>query len=643
MKLTIKDAPKKQIQKDMFGLFFEDINYGLDGGLYGEMLENRGFEFLECRGSFADYTQFPAYRYGWNSYPTNSNLYLDIREDAPLNTVNPHYLRVVAPRAGEGFTNKAYDGIFMKAGVPCRVSFYAKGNAKIQIQILGKDGEILTKSEDMELSGDNWKKYTTEVVSENAIEAGLFTVRFLTNAEVCFDQFSMMPSDAVLGIFRKDLAEALKELEPGFLRFPGGCVVEGSQLTNRYQWKLTVGPVEERKANWNRWAVHENDGKDLRLSPWPYYNQSLGVGFFEYFLLCEYLGCKAVPVLNVGLACQYHSRELVASDSPEFKEYVQDAVDLIEFANGPVSTKWGALRAQMGHPESFGLEYIGIGNEQWETEEVDFFHRYECFEKAIHEKYPEVKCLGSAGPDVGTERYQAAWNHYAPILKERPEYAYAVDEHYYVPDTWLYEHVHMYDDYPRTNKVFAGEYACHIYPEAPMGKRNCFQAALAEAAFMTGLERNADVVLLASYAPLFARIGYTQWQPDMIWFDAKDVYKTPNYYVQQMYSLYTGDELLPVETDEDNEKKGLYVTASKDSKTGKVYVKLIHSGKDEITVDITGIAGKDKKATLITMTGEMKDCNSLEEPTKVAPHKCCVSDVSKISLAGKSISVMVLE
>ncbi len=638
MQICFERENTKQIQKDMFGLFFEDINYGLDGGLYAEMLENRTFEFQECRGSFNAFYQLPAYRYGWNAYPVTGGAYLEICDESPLNQVNPHYLRAVVYKAGDGFCNKAYDGIAMKAGVACKVSFYAKGDAKLQICIQSPEEEFLVESEVIEVTGDTWQKYETMVVSPENIRGGIFAVQFTEPGICCFDYFSMMPEDAVCGLFRKDLAEMLKALKPGFLRYPGGCIVEGAQLSNRYQWKLTVGPLEERKTNWNRWAVHTNDGTKLELSPWPYYHQTYGVGFYEYFILCEYLGCKAVPVLNVGLACQYQSKELVPSDTPEFQEFVQDAVDLIEFANGDVTTKWGALRAQMGHPEPFGMEYIGIGNEQWETEEVDFFHRYDCFEKAIHEKYPEIKVLGSAGPDVGTERHKAAWDFYEPILKENAAYAYAVDEHYYVPDIWLYEHVHMYDDYDRTKKVFAGEYACHIRPDAPWGERNTFDAALAEAAFMTGLERNCDLVLLASYAPLFARIGYAQWQPDMIWFDDTKAYGSPSYYVQQIYTNYTGDTLLPVKSDCDNEAEKLYITASCDSTSGKTFVKLINAGDKDQKVVMDGVKGEVK---IITLKADLDAFNSIAEPCKVAPVEAIVDVTDGLTVAAGSIVVVI--
>jgi len=635
----------------MFGLFFEDINYSLDGGLYAEMLENRHFEFLEGRGRKTQYYQVPAYRYGWNPYPLNSNTNLDIREDFPLNETNPHYLRATVCRVGEGFTNKAYDGIFMKPDVGCRVSFYAKGTGTVQIQVLDKGGRVLVASEELRISengkdakgsGNGWCKYETRLVSDEEICGGIFAVIFTQIGTVSFDQFSMMPEDAVYGIFRKDLAELLKALEPGFLRFPGGCIVEGNELANRYQWKLTLGPVEERKANWNRWAVHDNDLSEIDLSPWPYYNQTLGVGYYEYFLLCEYLECKPLPVMNVGLACQYQSEELVRSDTAEFQEFVQDALDLIEFANGPADSEWGAVRARMGHPEPFGMELIGIGNEQWETEQVDFFHRYECFEKAIHDKYPEIKCIGSAGPDVRREEYRKAWEHYSPVMKERPEYAYAVDEHYYVPDNWLYEHVHFYDDYPRQNKVFAGEYACHIKPDAPPVERNCFASALAEAAFMVGLERNADVVLMASYAPLLARVDYAQWQPDLIWFDAKQSYATPNYYVQQIYSCYTGDTLLRISGEQDAEARKVYATASRDSESGKTYIKIINAGDTAQTIELSYPGGKLAAATLVTMSGGPDDFNSIAEPYKVAPSASPIDAAEPVTVSAHTIAVVIV-
>ncbi|MCR4756740.1 MAG: alpha-L-arabinofuranosidase [Butyrivibrio sp.] len=610
----------KTISKGMFGLFFEDINYGLDGGLHAEMLENRSFDFLECHGHKSNYYQQEAPLYGWSAYPSASDIELTASKENPLNDVNPSHLVADVKKDGAGFTNKAYEGIFLKKGVGADISFYAKADKEtsVFIKIFSEDGKELVSSAEIKVSSPSWTKYTTELINNEDIKAGKFTVVMGNSGVISFDQFRAYPKDAVLGLFRKDLVELLKDLKPGFMRFPGGCVVEGNELTNRYQWKLTVGPSEERKANWNRWAVHgnDNDHGNKDMGDFPYYNQTLGIGYYEYFLLCEYLGCEPLPVQNVGLACQYQSDQLVESSSPEFNEFVQDALDLIEFANGDVNTKWGAVRAKMGHPESFDLKLIGIGNEQWETDKVDFFHRYDVFEKAIHDKYPEIKCCGSAGPDVTSDHYKDAWNHFSPKMKADANYSYAVDEHYYVSDEWMYNNVHMYDAYDKHKKVFAGEYACHINPDRVPEKRNSFGAALAEAAFMTGLEKNCDVVLMASYAPLFARLKFTQWQPDLIWFDASSAYGSPSYYVQKIYARFTGTELVDVDFN-DLEKDRVYVTVSKDSE--KMYIKVINAGNADVELNLAAISGYHKGVSKIyKMEGDVDDCNSIEEPTKVS-------------------------
>ncbi len=631
----------KQISKGMFGLFFEDINYGLDGGLNAEMLENRAFEFVEGHGYKDHYYQKGAYLYGWNAYPNEGGAKLTVLDIEPLNEINPHYMCLRTVSENAGFTNKAYDGIYMKAGVPTHISFYAKtvGQSSVCIKLFDTDGKEICSSKNLTVTGADWTKYECDIVSETPVEKAVFTVVASEPSVICFDQFRMIPDDAVLGLFRKDLAELLKDIHPGFMRFPGGCIIEGNELTNRYQWKKSVGPSEERKSNWNRWAVHGNDDGKKDIGNYPYYNQTLGIGYFEYFLLCEYLGCEPLPVMNVGLACQYQSSELVYSDSPEFNVFVQDALDLIEFANGDVSTKWGAVRAKMGHPAPFNMKFIGIGNEQWETDKVDFFHRYEAFEKAIHEKYPEIKCCGSAGPDVTSEHYRDAWDHFAPRMKADPNYSVAVDEHYYVSDKWMYENVHMYDNYEKHRKVFAGEYACHINGDRKPEERNSFGAALAEAAFMTGLERNADVVLMASYAPLFARLGYAQWHPDLIWFDGKTAYGSPSYYVQKMYSVFTGTEVIEADFSAyENDK--VYIAASKDNE--KIYIKVINAGDKDVTVDILAVTDK-KSDEVYLMEGDVDDCNSIKEPQKVSLKKTDAVVSGSFDSGKKTIAVLVFK
>jgi alpha-N-arabinofuranosidase len=619
MKLHIKNEKGVDISKGMIGLFFEDINYGLDGGLYAEMIENRSFEFLDSRGTNDNYYQIFAGDYGWKPYPCGgAGAVLSIKMETPLNDVNPHYLEFTASESQPGFSNKAYDGIFMKKDMKYKVSFYARAaqyEGDIRIFVI-KDDKIAATSVMQEKINSEWKKYQLELVASEDISEGTFVIELTKQGVVCFDFISMMPEDAVLGLFRKDLAELLKEIKPGFLRFPGGCIIEGNNLENRYQWKKSVGKPEERKANWNRWAVHGNNESNNFTSKYRYYNQTLGIGYYEYFLLCEYIGAKPLPVVNVGLACQYQSTELVPSDSEEFKEYIQDALDLIEFANGSVEKGWGKLRAEMGHPEPFNLEIIGIGNEQWETEKVDFFHRYTLFEEAIHKVYPEMKLIGSAGPNVNSQYYTDAWEFYNKKGKEKADFAYAVDEHYYVKPQWLCENTHFYDEYSRDVKVFAGEYASHCHnDDKGLKNDNYWLAGLSEAAFITGIERNADVVVLASYAPLFARIGYSQWSPNMIWFNGEKSYGTPSYYVQKLYSTQMGDYTLKATADTEE----AYYTVSYDNKDKAVIIKLVNSSEKEITVNLNMDFEVSSNGKTFVMKGQLEDLNSVEEPYKVAP------------------------
>ena len=588
----------KKITPDMVGLFFEDINFAADGGLYAEMLENRSFEAIRSKGAGHDYVLAEDSLYSWSSLngkPQN----LEISTNEPLNHENPHYLRFTANEAGEGFCNKAYDGITLKKGQKYTVKFYGRevfykeGELEIKITKNGKmfaqtkvplnyieetDGynKMLGQCEDKK-----WTLYTTELVADEDVTGAVYEMHLTKQGSYEFDLISMIPQDAVAGVFRKDLFEALKNLNPAFIRFPGGCIVEGTSLYYRYEWKKTVGELKDRKIKPNLWgAPGGNTIKTWETSD-SHYMQSYGIGFYEYFLLCELLSsekrlCKPLPVLNIGVACQFRSFETVPVDSQDFEQYVQDALDLIEFANGDVSTKWGSLRAKMGHPESFNLEMIAIGNEQWESRHVDLAPRYIAFEKAIHKVYPQMKLLGTAGPFIKHPLYENAWKFYRDNYKDNQNFCYAVDEHYYVAPQWLYENIDLYDDYPREIAVFAGEYAAH-----DLNLTNSVESALAEAAMMTGMEKNGDVVKLASYAPLFNRIGHSQWTPDLIWFDCEKVVLTPNYYVQKIFSDYSGEYSINLDgQDKQLRESQIYVSAVAD-KDNKIILKLINSSENQ--------------------------------------------------------------
>lgn len=589
MKLHIGTKTTPFLSEKMFGLFFEDINYAADGGLYAEMIENRQFAFRKATTvTWGEYRADYAGEYGW-SVCEETQATMEFVEGDALNEQNPHYMVFDVRGEQAAFVNKAYDGICMKSGEEYRLTMWLRAkdySDAVTVQVLGADGTIIADAE-IDLKGqpvaeiaNGWQQFTLTMRATADVKNGNFVVR-QKRGTLAYAYISLMPVKAVCGVFREDLFHLLIEMRPGFLRFPGGCIVEGANLNNRYRWKNTVGLPWERRWNWSRWAVHDvtmGQGEPLF---YPYYNQSYGVGFYEYFLLSECLGAKPLPVLSVGLACQFQSNELVPTESEEFQAYLQDALDLIEFANGTTDTHWGAIRAQMGHPEPFHLEYIGIGNEQWETERVDFFARYKAFEEAIHKVYPEIGLIGSAGPDVGTERYQKAWDFYRAECKANAHFTEAVDEHYYMSPEWFYEHVHMYDEVSREIPVFAGEYAAHTAQ-----KKNNWEAALAEAAFMCGLERNGDVIRFASAAPLFAREGYAQWKPDYIWFDGTESMGTPGYYVQKMFGVYTGTKAVEYQTEDAPE--GLHLAVSQNDKC--TYIKLINAGEQAISLSELSIA-----------------------------------------------------
>lgn len=611
-KLVISKKIVHEVNPDMIGLFFEDINFAADGGLYAEMLENRSFEAMKTKGTYRNYIINEDSLYAWSSVQGYEDT-LEISANMPISEKNPHYLRFTAKNPGDGFCNKAYDGIYLRKGMKYIVTFYAreveylKGDLTIKIT---KDNKtyaentvkfIIAQPEnpnDYDAMVGNceakiWRKYETELIASDDVKGALFEIALSEAGSVEFDLISMMPEDAVAGVFRKDLFDALAGLNPGFLRFPGGCIVEGTSIMRRYRWKDTVGDIKDRKINTNLWAAVGGNTSFAWEMPDSHYMQSYGIGFYEYFLLCELLSkkriCKALPVLSFGVACQFRSYETVSVNTPEFDEYVQDALDLIEFANGPIDSNWGSLRAKMGHPESFNLEMIAIGNEQWNSRHVNVEERYNAFEKAIHEKYPEIKCLGTAGPFVNHELHTAAWNTIYEEKKKNKNYTYAVDEHYYVAPQWLYDNVGFYDDYSRDAYVFAGEYAAH-----DANLTNSVEAGVAEAAMITGMERNGDVVKLASYAPLFNRIGHSHWTPDMIWFDESDVVYTPSYYTQKLFSDYAGQEALELNGQE------------KVLREQQLYVSLVKT--DDKTI-LKVVNGSDQDKELILVDEDNNDIN----------------------------------
>lgn len=592
MKINITDRRLTDVDPRMIGLFFEDINYGADGGLYAEMIENRSFEFFPTKVT-PDVSPIDA----WEAV---GGAEFTAETASPINEINPGYAKIKGKK-GAGCANSGYGGMYLEKGKAYDFSLYARGTAGLSVRVEGKDKSAM----EFEIKPcAEWKKYEFEgICAETLYDARLF-ITLDGDGEADIDFVSLFPRDTFnmrKNGLRRDMAEALKNIRPGFLRFPGGCIVEGNGLLNRYRWKESVGDVEKRRCNWNRWQ----DG-DVGVVEKNYF-QSLGLGFYEYFLLCEDLSCEPLPVLNCGMGCQFQCDE--TADGEELDEYIRDALDLIEFANGdPDKNEWANLRREMGHKEPFGLKYLGIGNEQWGEK---YFERYEKFQKVLAEKYPEIRLVTSSGPMPDGKRFDEAK---AWLKGKGEDFAYLVDEHFYKSPEWMFENANRYDSYDRSGtKVFAGEYACHIGESGP--KPNSLEAALAEAAVMTGFERNADVVKCAAYAPLFAREGHTQWTPDLIFVNNHEVLLTPSYHVQAMFSNNLPSYTLEIEREDDGD---VFISAGFDEKSGEYILKLVNrGGKKDIVLTLPTEA---EELTEITLTGnELGDINTFSEKEKVAP------------------------
>ncbi|MBP1966739.1 LamG-like jellyroll fold domain-containing protein [Paenibacillus aceris] len=514
--------PAHDVSPTLYGIFFEDINYSADGGLYGELVQNRSFEF-------------DSPLYAWNNVIENGGAgQVTTAKTDPLNAKNPNYVRlsVTKPGAGVGISNSGYDGIAVKSGESYHFSVYTRSSdspsKSIAVQLRGQQGTVYDACTINGITSQ-WQKLDCSLKAKATDTKASIVVMATDAATVDLDMVSLFPEttwgNRSNGL-RYDLAEMLDDLHPGFLRFPGGCIVEGGSLQNRYQWKNTIGDVNQRQIQHNQWASN--------------YYQSFGLGFHEYFQLAEDIGAEPLPLLFIGqVSCTATPPMIPLGD---LQPYIQDALDLIEYANGDVTTKWGAARAANGHPEPFHLKYLGLGNELWGQNYLD---RYNIFYDAIKAKYPEMKLVLSAGAYPDDANFDLAYNW----LGKNGQKADLVDEHMYQSPQWFYNNVNRYDKYSRTGpKVFVGEYAAH-----GSGKRNNMESALAEGAFMTGLERNSDVVGMASFAPLFAYTNRTQWTTDLIWFNNHEVFGTPNYYVQQMFKNHLGQKLMPTELTKRNQ------------------------------------------------------------------------------------------
>ncbi|MEE2772282.1 MAG: alpha-L-arabinofuranosidase C-terminal domain-containing protein [Bacteroidota bacterium] len=628
------DASKSmaEIQPTMYGIFFEDINFAADGGLYPELVKNRSFEFeLGLMG----WEEPNSDRHSFNQNSGKAQL---VKYSDSTNNHNYVLLTVNDPEGYE-LINQGYRGMGIKKGEQYRVSFDAANKGAIsavKFELLDEEDNLVS-STTVPVNSKNWKSYETEITPSETVEKAKLRMTFEGTGDIWMDMISIFPKNTWKGRkngLRKDLVQLLAAMNPGFLRFPGGCIVEGRTLAQRYQWKKTVGPVEERETLVNRW----NEEFSHRLTP--DYFQSFGLGFYEYFQLSEDLGAAPLPILSCGIACQFNTGELVPMQ--DLDPYIQDALDLIEFANGGLETNWGKVRAEMGHPEPFQMKYIGIGNEQWGPE---YIKRYKEFEKAIQAKYPEIIIVSGSGPFPDGEYFEYGWEQ----LKEMG--AAIVDEHYYRSPEWFRENANRYDHYDRSGpKVFAGEYAAQSVAIASPENKNNWETALSEAAFMTGLERNADVVTLTSYAPLMAHKEGWQWTPDMIWFDNLQSYGTPNYYVQKLFGTNSGTNLLKI-TEDGKElivQEELYASAVTDSNSGELIIKLVNTSSEEksVKLDVKGTRLGSSGKMMVLQKQDLSAENSFENPTNIQPVEETIKTGSRqleVSLKPYSLNVLKLK
>ncbi|WP_413669598.1 alpha-L-arabinofuranosidase C-terminal domain-containing protein [Mucilaginibacter sp. Mucisp86] len=589
----------KPISNDLFGVFFEDLSYSADGGLYAELIQNRSFEYSPGDNKKWQPLSFWEYTTAGFGYGT-----ISVESAQPITSTNPHYLvlNIDDPgKEGIGITNAGFDGICLHAGENYNFSVYIKqiSSAPIPVKVELRGAKGVSYGQfSFKTQGSGWKKYDGTIKATQDADSAKLTLLALVKCKIAIDEVSLFPEHTFKNEkngMRADLAQAVADLKPKFMRFPGGCLVHGDGLDNIYRWKNTIGPVEFRQQQRNIWNYH----------------QSFGLGFFEYFRFCEDIGAKPVPVVAAAVSCQNSggTRGTGQKGLPmtEMKSYIQDILDLIEYANGPITSKWGAKRAAAGHPKPFHLQYIGIGNEDKQTD--DFRNRFKMICNEVRAKHPEITIIGTVGPFPSGEDFDLGWA-FADKLSVP-----VVDEHFYQKPAWFLDNNARYDGYRRTkSKVYIGEYASW---------GNSLFNALAEAAFMTGLERNGDIVAMASYAPMLANLSHTSWNPNLIYFNNKIVVPTANYYVQQLFSVNQGDLYVPgvIRFKQDDAVKDSTLAAScvKDSKTGNIILKIVNAGAKEANaaIDLTGINIPEQQATLNLLKGKPSDKNTINDPKAV--------------------------
>ncbi len=583
-------SPGKAISRDLVGIFFEDLNYAADGGLYAELIQNRSFEYGPL-----DHTDWNSFT-SWDLVARSGKGSLVLDGAFPLHPNNPHYAVLEVTQPGEiAMVNAGFDGIPVQAGEKYDLTVFTRylytggrWDAKkssdplpLIARLETREGVVLAEIS-FTVTTPDWTRFSASFApSASCVDARLVLIA-RDRGGFAVDEVSLFPKNTFKGRangLRADLAQTIADLKPRFMRFPGGCLVHGNGLPNFYRWKDTIGPVEQRRHQSNLWGYH----------------QSVGLGYYEFFQFCEDLGALPLPVVPAAVSCQNSGHTggtgqqcLPLADLPA---YIQDLCDLIEWANGPASSPWGAKRAAAGHPAPFGLKLLGVGNEDHIT--PGFRERFRIIHDALREKHPEITLIGTAGPAPDGEDFEQGWK-FANELKVA-----MVDEHYYKSPQWFWDNLARYDAYDRTkSKVYLGEYAAHDNK-----RRTTLRAALAEAAYLTSLERNGDIVTFASYAPLLAKRGHTQWNPNLIYFTNTGVFPTISYQVQRLFALNAGDHVLATSLKsrpESTAPADLAVSSVRDSHTGDLILKVVSAASEPLLVHLVF-----KGATILATTGSL--------------------------------------
>jgi len=620
----------KKISSDLFGLFFEDINYSADGGLYAELVQNRSFEYN------------PTERREWNPYsyweyfsPGFSYGRISVETSDPVHPNNPHYMVLDVEHVGHeakftgesgvGLKNSGFDGIVVKAGEKYNFSLFAKqmtdSPMELSVSLQTRKGAVLAAGS-VSTTSKNWQKYTASLTATASNDTASLVILAKNNGKLAMDMISLFPEKTFKNRpngLRADLAQMLADMKPRFIRFPGGCLVHGDGLGNMYRWKNTIGQVQERKEQRNIWGYH----------------QTAGLGYFEYFQFCEDIGAKPLPVLPAAVSCQNSGGTWTIGGTgqralplAEMQDYIQEILDLIEWANGPATSTWGAKRAAAGHPAPFNLNYVGIGNEDKMTPE--FEERFTMISKVVQEKHPEITIVGTAGPFHSGEDFEKGWeianNLNIPV----------VDEHYYTDPKWFIDNQHRYDSYKRNaGEVYLGEYASW---------GNKMSNAISEAAYMTSLERNGDVVRMASYAPLLAKKNFTQWKTDMIFFDNVTLCPTPNYFVQKMFSANQGDYYFDKVIAKDEKDINLAASCVQDSKTGDIILKLVNYNESAKPMKVNlGRFGKiASEGEQTVLTGSRDAENTFTNTKNIVPTSSVVKISKSFEYSAPTMSLTVI-